>query len=91
MRKVILFMSVSLDGFIEGPERQIDWHQVDASRERRVGGRAGDLDEVGGGFAHEPLEGVAGSKRRSAGGRADAGAVLGDAMEIDCDAPHSQR
>jgi dihydrofolate reductase len=30
MRKVILFMSMSLDGFIEGPGRDIDWHQVDA-------------------------------------------------------------
>jgi dihydrofolate reductase len=29
MRKIILFMSVSLDGFIEGPDRQIDWHKVD--------------------------------------------------------------
>ncbi|MEY9968613.1 dihydrofolate reductase [Streptacidiphilus sp. MAP12-16] len=29
MRKIILMMSVSLDGFIEGPERQIDWHLVD--------------------------------------------------------------
>jgi dihydrofolate reductase len=29
MRKIILFMSVSLDGFIEGPDRQIDWHMVD--------------------------------------------------------------
>jgi dihydrofolate reductase len=29
MRKIILSMSVSLDGFIEGPERQIDWHLVD--------------------------------------------------------------
>jgi len=29
MRKIVLSMSVSLDGFIEGPERQIDWHQVD--------------------------------------------------------------
>ncbi len=24
-----MFMSVSLDGFMEGPERQIDWHLVD--------------------------------------------------------------
>jgi dihydrofolate reductase len=30
MRKIILFMSVSLDGFIEGPGGDIDWHQVDA-------------------------------------------------------------
>ncbi len=29
MRKVILWMSVSLDGFIEGPNREIDWHMVD--------------------------------------------------------------
>ncbi len=29
MRKIVLFMSVSLDGFIEGPDRQIDWHMVD--------------------------------------------------------------
>ncbi|MDJ0347581.1 dihydrofolate reductase family protein [Streptomyces sp. H10-C2] len=29
MRKIILSMSVSLDGFIEGPDRQIDWHMVD--------------------------------------------------------------
>jgi dihydrofolate reductase len=29
MRKVILSMSVSLDGFIEGPDRQHDWHVVD--------------------------------------------------------------
>ncbi|REK87041.1 dihydrofolate reductase [Streptomyces inhibens] len=29
MRKIILMMSVSLDGFIEGPDRQIDWHRVD--------------------------------------------------------------
>ncbi|MCX4524606.1 MULTISPECIES: dihydrofolate reductase family protein [unclassified Streptomyces] len=29
MRKIILMSSVSLDGFVEGPERQIDWHSVD--------------------------------------------------------------
>ena len=29
MRKVVLTMSVSLDGFIEGPNREIDWHMVD--------------------------------------------------------------
>jgi dihydrofolate reductase len=30
MRKIVLFMSMSLDGFIEGPGHDIDWHQVDA-------------------------------------------------------------
>src|SRR5947208_16145659 len=29
MRKIILMMGVSLDGFIEGPNREIDWHLVD--------------------------------------------------------------
>ena len=29
MRKIILMMSVSLDGFIERPDRELDWHMVD--------------------------------------------------------------
>jgi len=29
MRKIIWTMSVSLDGFIEGPNRELDWHLVD--------------------------------------------------------------
>jgi dihydrofolate reductase len=29
MRKVIFFMMVSLDGFFEGPNCEIDWHVVD--------------------------------------------------------------
>ncbi len=29
MRKIILMTSVSLDGFIEGPDRELDWHMVD--------------------------------------------------------------
>jgi dihydrofolate reductase len=29
LRKVVWMMSVSLDGFIEGPNREIDWHTVD--------------------------------------------------------------
>jgi dihydrofolate reductase len=29
MRKVIVMMSVSLDGFIEGPNGELDWHMVD--------------------------------------------------------------
>ncbi|MEO3857154.1 dihydrofolate reductase family protein [Acrocarpospora sp. B8E8] len=29
MRKIILMMSVSLDGFFEGPNHEIDWHLVD--------------------------------------------------------------
>ena len=29
MRKIILMMSVSLDGFMEGLHRELDWHLVD--------------------------------------------------------------
>lgn len=29
MRKIVQMMSVSLDGFMEGPNREIDWHRVD--------------------------------------------------------------
>ena len=29
MRKVFLFMMVTLDGFFEGPGHEIDWHNVD--------------------------------------------------------------
>jgi len=29
MRKIILSLTVSLDGFFEGPDREIDWHRVD--------------------------------------------------------------
>ena len=29
MRKIVLMMSSSLDGYMEGPNREIDWHSVD--------------------------------------------------------------
>jgi dihydrofolate reductase len=29
MRKIVLLMSVSLDGYIEGPDHDISWHRVD--------------------------------------------------------------
>ncbi len=29
MKKIILMMMVSVDGFIEGPNRELDWHMVD--------------------------------------------------------------
>jgi dihydrofolate reductase len=29
MRRVSYVMSVSLDGYLEGPDREIDWHRVD--------------------------------------------------------------
>ena len=29
MRKVVLMLSISLDGFVEGPERELDWQLID--------------------------------------------------------------
>jgi dihydrofolate reductase len=29
MRKIVVFMSVSLDGFFEGPNHELDWQLVD--------------------------------------------------------------
>ncbi|QNA71345.1 dihydrofolate reductase family protein [Streptomyces sp. So13.3] len=39
MRKVVLMMSVSLDGYFEGPNREIDWHQVDEELHRDLNDR----------------------------------------------------
>jgi hypothetical protein len=45
MRKIILMMPVSADVFIEGPERELNWHKVDHESDqdqvRRVFGPAG--------------------------------------------------
>jgi dihydrofolate reductase len=43
MRKIILSMSVSLDGFFEGPNREIDWHTVDDELLRHFNERIGAL------------------------------------------------
>ena len=34
MRKIILMMPVSAGGFIEGPERELDWHEADSEPHR---------------------------------------------------------
>ncbi|MFE1955518.1 MULTISPECIES: dihydrofolate reductase family protein [Streptomyces] len=36
MRKIILMMGVSLDGYTEGPGRDIGWHQVDDALHRHM-------------------------------------------------------
>jgi dihydrofolate reductase len=51
-------MSVSLDGFIEGPDREIDWHRVDAELHRHfneVIRKFGGL--LDGRVTHEPMAG----------------------------------
>jgi dihydrofolate reductase len=43
MRKIILTMSVSLDGFIEGPNRELDWHMVDDELHRHFNEQLGAM------------------------------------------------
>jgi dihydrofolate reductase len=44
MRKVIYSMMVSLDGFIEGPNRNLDWHIVDEELHRFVNEQQSAID-----------------------------------------------
>jgi dihydrofolate reductase len=38
VRKIIWMMSVSVDGYMEGPNREIDWHMVDDELHRHMNG-----------------------------------------------------
>ena len=38
MRKIIWMMSVSVDGYMEGPNHEIDWHMVDDELHRHMNG-----------------------------------------------------
>ena len=38
MRKIIWTISVSVDGYMEGPNREIDWHMVDDELHRHMNG-----------------------------------------------------
>jgi dihydrofolate reductase len=40
MRKIVLMMSMSLDGFVEGPGREIDWHRIDDETHRHFNDEA---------------------------------------------------
>ena len=43
MRKIIWTMSVSLDGFFEGPNRELDWHLVDDELHRHFNEQLGAM------------------------------------------------
>ena len=58
MRKIIWMMSVSVDGYMEGPSREIDWHMVDDELHRHMNGwmaRSGGFLE--GRVTYELMEG----------------------------------
>ena len=42
MRKIIWMMSVSVDGYMEGPNHDIGWHMVDDELHRHMNGWLGD-------------------------------------------------
>jgi dihydrofolate reductase len=46
MRKVFLFMMVSLDGFFEGPDHEIDWHNVDEEFNEFAINQLNELDMI---------------------------------------------
>jgi dihydrofolate reductase len=43
MRKVIVWMMVSIDGFFEGPDGDLDWHMVDDELHRYVNEQLGAM------------------------------------------------
>ena len=44
MRKIISFMHISLDGFVAGPNREMDWIKVDEEIFDHVGKRISEGD-----------------------------------------------
>ncbi|WP_250297756.1 MULTISPECIES: dihydrofolate reductase family protein [unclassified Streptomyces] len=48
MRKIVLTMSMSLDGYSEGPDRDISWHRVDDEVHRHINAYLATM----GGFLH---------------------------------------
>lgn len=48
MRKIVLMMSMSLDGYIEGPDRDIGWHRVDDELHTHMNATVGSM----GGLLH---------------------------------------
>jgi dihydrofolate reductase len=58
MPNIILWMGISLDGFIEGPEQDISWHRVDEELHRHMNEELGLLGGfLGGRVTHELMAG----------------------------------
>jgi dihydrofolate reductase len=48
MRNIVLMMLVSLDGFFEGPERDLDWQTIDVAHVQELKAQPGGDMAVGG-------------------------------------------
>lgn len=46
MRKLFLFMMISLDGYFEGPEQDLSWHNVDAEFNAFAAAQLGEVDTL---------------------------------------------
>ena len=46
MRKLVLFMHTSLDGFVAGPKGEMDWIKIDDEMFDYVGGRTNEADSA---------------------------------------------
>jgi dihydrofolate reductase len=46
MRKVILANLISVDGYFEGPNRELDWHNVDAEFNEQAGEMLNSVDII---------------------------------------------
>ncbi|MFD0022332.1 dihydrofolate reductase family protein [Streptomyces sp. NPDC058382] len=58
MRKIIYSMSMSLDGYVEGPDREIDWHMVDDELHRYFNERIAAMGAIlSGRVTHELMAG----------------------------------
>jgi dihydrofolate reductase len=58
MRKIISFMHISLDGFVAGPNKEMNWIKVDAEIFDHVGKRIGKTDTaLYGRLTYEMMEG----------------------------------
>ena len=69
MRKIIWMMSVSVDGYMEGPNREIDWHMVDDELHRHMNGWIGRRRRFPRGAGHLRADGRVLADRRPGPGR----------------------
>ena len=59
MRKNILMMPVGVDDFIEGPQRELDWHKVDDELHRHFDEQLGAIGAfLMGRVTHELMAGI---------------------------------
>jgi dihydrofolate reductase len=65
MRKIISFAHISLDGFVAGPNREINWVKVDEEIFDHVGKRIGETDtSLYGRVTYQMMEDLLANRRK---------------------------